>query len=127
MDRVDDLGAVDPPQIDRRDAEIGVPELALDDNQRHALVRHLHRVRVTELMRSEPRRTPALAAARASCLRAEDDSQRRPAVTPRITQDSAPTGRRRRTTSHGSNCDHAQRSIPRRLGVRDDLAHFDRL
>jgi hypothetical protein len=27
-----------------------MPELALDDDQRHALVRHLDRVRVTELM-----------------------------------------------------------------------------
>lgn len=31
-----------------------MPELALDDDQWHALARHLHRVRVTELMRCEP-------------------------------------------------------------------------
>jgi hypothetical protein len=29
---------------------VGVPELALDDNQRDALVGHLDRVRVAELM-----------------------------------------------------------------------------
>jgi len=34
----------------RGDAEVGVPELALDDNQRDALVGHLDRVRVAELM-----------------------------------------------------------------------------
>jgi hypothetical protein len=53
-DRVDDLGVVDPAQVDRGDGEVGVPELALDDEQRHAFARHLHRVRVSELMRSEP-------------------------------------------------------------------------
>ena len=57
------------------------------------------------------RRTPALAAVRASCLRAEEDSQWRPAVAPRITHRSAPTGNRRRTAIHGSSCDQAQRSI----------------
>jgi hypothetical protein len=39
---VDDLGVVDALQIDRGDAEVGVPELPLDDDQRHALVRHLN-------------------------------------------------------------------------------------
>jgi hypothetical protein len=33
-------------EIDAGDAEVGVPELALDDHQRHALARHLHRVRM---------------------------------------------------------------------------------
>jgi hypothetical protein len=36
MDGVDDLGVVDALQVDRRDAEVGVAELALDDDQRHA-------------------------------------------------------------------------------------------
>lgn len=35
-DRVDDLGVVDPVQVDARDAEVGVAELALDHVQRHA-------------------------------------------------------------------------------------------
>jgi hypothetical protein len=34
MDGVDDLVVVDPLQIDRGDAEVGVTELALDDVQR---------------------------------------------------------------------------------------------
>ena len=33
---------------------MGMPELALDDDQRHALMGHLYRVRVTQLMRGEP-------------------------------------------------------------------------
>ena len=32
----------------------GVPELALDDVQRHAFARELERVRVTQLVRREP-------------------------------------------------------------------------
>jgi len=31
VDCVDDFGVVDPLEVDRGDAEIGVPELALDD------------------------------------------------------------------------------------------------
>src|ERR1035441_483385 len=50
MDGVDDLGAVDPLQIDRGDAEVRVSELSLDDDERHALMRHLDGMRVTELM-----------------------------------------------------------------------------
>jgi hypothetical protein len=34
MDRRDDLGVVDALQVNGRDAEVAVPELALDDNQR---------------------------------------------------------------------------------------------
>ncbi|HEY1778435.1 MAG TPA: hypothetical protein VGG41_19925, partial [Solirubrobacteraceae bacterium] len=47
---MDDLGVVDPAQVDRGDRQVGMSELALDDQQGHALARHLHRVRVTELM-----------------------------------------------------------------------------
>ena len=35
-------------------AEVGVPELALDDGQRHALAGEFERVRVTQLARREP-------------------------------------------------------------------------
>ena len=54
MDGVDDLGAVDPLQVNRGDPEIRVPELPLDDDERHSLMRHLHGMRVTELMGREP-------------------------------------------------------------------------
>jgi hypothetical protein len=35
VDGVDDFGVVDPAQVDRGDRQVGVPELALDDQQRH--------------------------------------------------------------------------------------------
>jgi hypothetical protein len=35
----------------RGDPEVGVPELALDDDQRHAVAGHLDGVRVAELVR----------------------------------------------------------------------------
>jgi hypothetical protein len=47
VDRVDDLGVVDALEVDRRDAEVGVSELALDHDQRDAFVSHLDRVSVT--------------------------------------------------------------------------------
>jgi hypothetical protein len=53
VDGVDDLGVVDALQIDRSDAQVGVPELALDDDRRDALAGHLDGVRVAELMRCQ--------------------------------------------------------------------------
>jgi hypothetical protein len=53
VDGVDDLSAVDSLQVDRRDTEMGMPELALDDHQRYAFVRHLDSVGVPELVRRE--------------------------------------------------------------------------
>ena len=50
MDGLDDLGAVNPTQIRGGDREVGVTELALDDQRRDPLARHLDRVRVPELM-----------------------------------------------------------------------------
>jgi hypothetical protein len=46
VDDVDDLGAVDALEVDRGDAEAGVPELALDDDQRYAFARHVYGMRV---------------------------------------------------------------------------------
>jgi hypothetical protein len=55
MHGVDDLGVVDPAQVHGRDPEIGVPQLTLDDQQRHAFSGHFDRMRVPELMvRREP-------------------------------------------------------------------------
>src|SRR5215207_1593834 len=45
-----DLGVVDALEVDRGDAEVGVTELALDDDDRHALARHLDGVRVAQLV-----------------------------------------------------------------------------
>ena len=47
---VNDLRVVDGLEINRRDPEMGMPELALDHDQRHAFVSHLDRVGVSELM-----------------------------------------------------------------------------
>jgi hypothetical protein len=53
VDRFDDLGVVDALQIDRRDPEVAMSELALDHDQRHALAGHLDRVCVAQLVRSK--------------------------------------------------------------------------
>jgi hypothetical protein len=86
---VDDLGVVDPLQLDRSDAEVAVPELALDDEQRDALVRHFYGVRVAELVRREAtpdargcRRSPQLGPRygrrpRPAASRAIDDAEQR--------------------------------------------------
>jgi hypothetical protein len=65
VDRVNDLGAIDALEVDRRDPEVAVAELALDDDERHAFVGHFDSVGVPKLMWSEPspdarcdRRTP---------------------------------------------------------------------
>jgi len=51
VDGLDELVGVDAPEIDRRRAEVAVPELALNDVERHALVRALERVGMPQLAR----------------------------------------------------------------------------
>ena len=58
VDRVDDLTGVDSLQVDRRNPEVCVPELPLDNRQRDPFVRHLDRVRVPQLVRREPPPAP---------------------------------------------------------------------
>jgi hypothetical protein len=68
-----------------------------------------------ELEHREPGAIPTLnprAAAWWSCTRMAAGAQGRPRVGPRRTQNSRPTGRVVRSWSHGSRCDHPQRSIP---------------
>src|SRR5215211_5862735 len=86
----DDLLRVDPLQVDRRGAEIHMPQLALDDVQRYALAGELERVRVAQLVRREPppgagpgSDPPELAAhggarPRSPARRAVDDAEQRP-------------------------------------------------
>jgi hypothetical protein len=50
VDGVDDFGVVDALEVDRGDAEVAVANLALDHDERHALVCHLHRMRLAKLM-----------------------------------------------------------------------------
>ena len=101
MDGADDLAAIDALQVDAGDPEVGVPELALDHDQRNAFVRHLDRVGMTQLVRREPPSHPCRGGGGCSCLRAADASQRRPAVGPWITHSTAPIGSWRRISSHG--------------------------
>lgn len=54
MDGADDLAAIDALQVDAGDAEIRVPELPLNYNERNAFVRHLDCVGVPQLVRREP-------------------------------------------------------------------------
>src|SRR5918993_675847 len=58
VDGVDDLGVVDALEIDRRDAEVAVAELALDDDERYAFASHLDGVGVPQLMRGESSADP---------------------------------------------------------------------
>ena len=51
MDRADDLAAVDALKINAGDAEVGVPQLTLDHDQRNSFVRHLDSVSMAELVR----------------------------------------------------------------------------
>src|SRR4051812_3399734 len=89
VDGVDDLGVVDALEVDRGDAEVAVAELALDDDERHALVCHLDGVGVAQLVRCETlanacgRRRAAQLGARgggrpwSSSGRAVDDAEQR--------------------------------------------------
>jgi hypothetical protein len=53
MDGLDDLGVVDALQVYGCDSGVAVAELALDDDQRHALAREFDGMGVPELVGSE--------------------------------------------------------------------------
>jgi hypothetical protein len=55
---VNDLGVIDPAEIRAGDGQVGVPELALDDQQRDPFAGHLDRVGVAELVEREPSADP---------------------------------------------------------------------
>jgi hypothetical protein len=86
---LDDLPAVDALEVDGRDAEVAVAELALDDDQRHAFASHLDGMGVPELVRRKPAPhicrgsgAPQLGACRGgrpvpTARRAVDDAQQR--------------------------------------------------
>jgi hypothetical protein len=57
MNCVDDLGVVDPLEVDRGDAEVAVAELALDDHERHTFASHFDGVGVPQLMWAKAQRT----------------------------------------------------------------------
>jgi hypothetical protein len=59
VDGADNLARIDPLEANRRDPEVRMSELPLDE-QRDPLVRHLDRVGVPELARREPPPHPGL-------------------------------------------------------------------
>ena len=72
-------------------------ELALNDDQRDALARHLDGVGVAELVRRE---SSADAAVWRSCSRVAAGDQPRPRVGPVRMQNSGPTGSATRNSNH---------------------------
>jgi hypothetical protein len=91
VDGVDDLAAVDPFEVDAGDAEVRVPHLALNDDQRDALFGNLDCVRVAQLVRSESAKD-----ARGNCQSPQ----------------GGPSGRRRPGAARRLRCSHLQASIP---------------
>ena len=89
-----------------------MPQLALDEVERDALVGELDGVGVAQLVGANRRRTPALAATRRSRARAASAAQGRPRVRPSITHSSGPTGMRMRTSSQGPRYSQPQESMP---------------
>jgi hypothetical protein len=79
-------------EVDRRRAEVGVAELALDDVERDALAGELQRVRVAQLVRREPTPDPSLSGEPAELGAAAAPDHGRPRVGPSIMQNSGPTG-----------------------------------
>ena len=90
VDGSDDLLDVDPLQVDARGAEVGVPELALDDAQRHSLAGELDGVSMAQWCGANRRLTPASDAWRRNSARTAAADQGRPRVGPSITQNSGP-------------------------------------
>jgi hypothetical protein len=54
VDRIDDFACIDSLELDGSDPEVRMPELPLNDRQWNPFVRHLNRVRVSQLVRREP-------------------------------------------------------------------------
>jgi hypothetical protein len=112
MDGGDDLGVVDPAEVSGGDGQVGMPELCLDHEQRDPLAGRLHRMRVPELVRREPASDSCY---RGGVVQLSADSGRSawpPACRAAQDAEQRPTGRSLRSSSQGSRCIPAQRSIP---------------
>jgi hypothetical protein len=112
VDGGDDLGVVDPLQVGGRDAEVGMPQLALDDVERDAFVGEFDRGAWRSWWGAKRRRTPAFEATRRSWARAESLAQGRPRVRPSTTHSSGPTGSAMRSSSQGRRCSQRHGSMP---------------
>ena len=92
VDGVNDLSVVDPAEVHRGDREVGMPELPLDDEQRHSVARHLDRVCVSELMR---RKAASYSGSGGGPVQLRADSGGRPGATARSGRVAHRTRRRR--------------------------------
>lgn len=108
----DDLLGVDPLQVDRGGAEVGVAELALDDVERDALTGEFERMPWRSWCGAKRRLTPARAASRRNSLRTAAPDHGRPRVGPSMMQNSGPTGSSARAFSHGRICSQPHSSMP---------------
>jgi hypothetical protein len=90
-----------------------VPQLALDQRQRDALMQQLDSVRMAELVGRE---APTDARLKRHLVQfaawAAPADQACPRVGPAITQNNGPTGSVARSDSHGLSADHPHASIP---------------
>jgi hypothetical protein len=112
MHSLDDLGAIDALQVDRGDTEVAVPQLALDNDQRHPLTSHLHCVRVTQLVGSK---APANSRFDRGPSQLGARSTGGPRAAPRASVDDAEQrtmGNLTRASSHGSSSCQPQSSMP---------------
>jgi hypothetical protein len=108
----DDLLGVERLQVDRCGAEIRVPELALDDVERHPSRASSSACACLSWCGAKRRLTPARAATRRNSLRTAAAAQGRPRVGPSITLNSGPTGSSTRAASQGRSCSQPHSSMP---------------
>ena len=92
VDGSDDLGAVDPVQVSRCDRRVGMPELALNHDQRDPFARHFYCVSMPELVRRESASHTSRRRDLMQLGRIPAGAQGRPSVGPPTTQNSRPTG-----------------------------------
>ena len=112
VDGVDDLAGIDSLEVNRRDPEVRMSELPLDDRQRDPFVRHLDRVGVPELVWREPSPDPGLGRQPAKLTARRC---RRPAATAGWSSEDAEQrtdGQPTRCSVQRQTCSHAQSSIP---------------
>ena len=91
-------------EIHGGDREIGVAQLALDDQQRHAFAGHFDGMSMAQLVRRKPAAHPRPAGSHVQLGADAGWRHGRPRVGPSSTQNSAPTGSLARSCSHGSSC-----------------------
>jgi hypothetical protein len=94
------------------DAEVGVPQLALNDVERAPSWASSTAWAWRSWWGAKRRCTPALPATRRSWARAASLAQGRPRVGPSTTHSSGPMGRRMRDSSQGQRCSQPHGSMP---------------